>query len=103
MANKHNPRNDARYKRARRAFLAMHPYCAACKTKGVIMPSAELDHIVPLADGGPLWDAANWQALCETCHEKKTAIENTGRNVVEIPGRAAWRNRIDRLCDGKEP
>ena len=59
------------------------------------MPSAELDHIVPLAAGGELWNSANWQALCEACHEKKTAAENTGRHVAEIPGRAAWRERIN--------
>ena len=64
------------------------------------MPSAELDHVKPLADGGPLWDAENWQALCETCHDEKTATENTGRNVIEIPGRAAWLKRMDRFVGG---
>ena len=64
------------------------------------MPSAELDHIMPMADGGPFWDEANWQALCEACHDEKTAGENTGRRVRDIPGAAAWRKRIDQLEGG---
>ena len=65
------------------------------------MPSAELDHILPLADGGPLWDWANWQALCKACHDEKSATENTGRHVVEIPGRAAWLQRMNRFIEGE--
>ena len=61
------------------------------------MASAELDHIVPLADGGAFWDTANWQALCEPCHDEKTAAENTVRHVPDIPGRAAWRERVNQL------
>ena len=61
------------------------------------MPSAELDHILPVADGGDLWDTANMSALCKICHEGKTAAENTGRQAAAIPGRAAWRKRVNRL------
>ena len=99
MAKRPNPRTNARYRRARRAFLAAQPYCVACRAKGVTMPSAELDHVVPLADGGPLWDEANWQALCESCHDVKSANENAVRHVDEIPGRAAWRDRVGRLSE----
>ena len=90
-------RSSSCYRRARRAFLARNPYCHACKAKGVVMPSAEVDHIVPLADGGPFWDQANLQALCAPCHDEKTANENAVRHVDEIPGRAAWRERVGQL------
>ena len=101
MAKRLDPRTHARYRRARRAYLALHPYCEACKAKGIVMPSAELDHIVPLADGGPLWGESNWQALCEACHDEKTTCENTGRRARDIPGQAAWRKRLNQLCEGK--
>ena len=84
---------------ARRAFLARNPYCQACRAKEITMPSAELDHVTPLAVGGPLWAESNWAALCEKCHEAKTAQENAGRHDAEIEGRSAWRARIDQLIN----
>ena len=90
-------RSTSRYRRARRAFLARNPYCETCRAKGVVMPSAEVDHIVALADGGSFWDESNWQQLCEICHDEKTPQENTARHVAEILGRAAWRERVDQL------
>ena len=95
-------RSTSRYRRARRAFLARNPYCHACRAKGVVMPSAEVDHIVPLVNGGPFWDQTNWQALCAPCHDDKTAAENTARHVDEIPGRAAWRERVDHLAGDRQ-
>jgi 5-methylcytosine-specific restriction endonuclease McrA len=32
-----------------------------------------LDHIVPIALGGSMWDPANHQILCEKCNKEKTA------------------------------
>ena len=90
-----------RYRRLRRGYLARHPYCRTCRAKRITMASAEVDHIVPLADGGAFWDTANWQALCERCHDEKTAGENTGRHVAEVPGRAAWRKRIGDYRNGQ--
>jgi 5-methylcytosine-specific restriction enzyme A len=36
----------------------------------------EVDHIVPLSQGGAAYDADNLQALCSRCHQRKTAHEN---------------------------
>ncbi len=38
----------------------------------------ELDHIVPLIDGGS-HDPSNLQTLCAPCHREKTALENRQR------------------------
>lgn len=46
----------------------------------------ELDHIVPLIDGGS-HDTSNLQTLCTPCHKRKTAREATERRA----GRAAER------------
>lgn len=32
----------------------------------------EVDHIVPIKDGGAMWDGENLQVLCSACHVKKT-------------------------------
>ncbi|WP_341406526.1 HNH endonuclease [Luteolibacter soli] len=36
-------------------------------------PSFQTDHIQPINAGGDKWDRANHQALCHSCHSKKTA------------------------------
>lgn len=34
-----------------------------------------LDHIIPLEEGGEIWDPTNLQPLCHACHSKKTRRE----------------------------
>ena len=40
----------------------------------------ELDHIVPLIDGGS-HDPSNLQTLCTPCHKRKTALEASARRT----------------------
>jgi 5-methylcytosine-specific restriction protein A len=63
-------RNDNRtFRRGRRAFLSAHPICAICQRKAATV----LDHVVPhRGDSELFWDQSNWQALCVTCHNRKT-------------------------------
>lgn len=56
--------------------------CEGCGSRGRRL---EIDHIVPLADGGTS-EQANLQALCRACHMEKTALE-TGNF---IPGAREW-------------
>ena len=35
-----------------------------CAVDGCLMPSTQVDHIVPLARGGPALDRTNLQAMC---------------------------------------
>lgn len=55
--------------------LARHPLCVECQAKGMVVAAAEVDHIVPLADGGTN-DDENLQSLCKSCHSRKTARES---------------------------
>ena len=59
----------ARWQRLRRMFLRGHPFCAC----GAVATDA--DHIVPRRRGGTD-DEDNLQALCHTCHSRKTATED---------------------------
>ena len=62
--------------RRRGAWLRAHPLCVEClvMTPRRVTPAAQVDHVVPLADGGA--DAEhNFQSLCIPHHQAKTARE----------------------------
>ncbi|MDW3204587.1 MAG: HNH endonuclease signature motif containing protein [Alphaproteobacteria bacterium] len=71
---------DGRWRKAREAFLAKHPLCEMdCEAEGRVTPATVVDHIVPhKGDRALFWDRSNWQAGCETCHNRKTAREDGG-------------------------
>jgi 5-methylcytosine-specific restriction enzyme A len=65
-----------RWRRARAAYLAQHPLCAACQVLGRVVPATVVDHVVPhRGDAARFWDEANWAALCKRCHDAKSARE----------------------------
>jgi 5-methylcytosine-specific restriction protein A len=72
-----------RWQRARAAFLAAHPVCSCGGLASVV------DHITPhKGDAAIFWDSANWQPLCEICHNRKTAAVDGGfgREIVKNAG-----------------
>ena len=82
-----------KYKMARKAFLAACPLCAECSRQGIITAAAELDHIVPAGTSMKLfWGRANWQGLCRSCHEEKTAGENSA--IPKAPGHDEWMEAV---------
>ncbi|WP_298491560.1 HNH endonuclease signature motif containing protein [uncultured Maritimibacter sp.] len=67
---------DPRWKRAAAAFLREHPLCADCAGLGLVVGAREVDHVKPhRGDRALFWDRSNWQALCKSCHSRKTARE----------------------------
>ena len=57
----------------------------------------EVDHIVPLEDGGDPWDPDNCWALCGPCHATKTGTEARLRHGGNDAARTAWQALIDEL------
>lgn len=55
-----------RWKLASRQFLVRNPECDCGEM------ATEVDHIIPVEDGGGMWDRANWQGKCHRCHASKT-------------------------------
>jgi 5-methylcytosine-specific restriction protein A len=63
----------ARWRKAAKEFLAFNPLCRTCSQL-----ATRVDHIVPhRGDQRLFWDRRNWQPLCESCHNRKTALENS--------------------------
>jgi 5-methylcytosine-specific restriction enzyme A len=70
----------------RAAFLREHPLCGACRERGGLIPARVVDHVVPVKDGGARYLASNLQALCVSCHNRKTARETAGRRSLPQGG-----------------
>ena len=65
---------SARFRSARSDFMAEHPFCQICGAR-----ATDLDHIKPhKGDPDLFWEVDNWQALCASCHSRKTAREDGG-------------------------
>jgi 5-methylcytosine-specific restriction protein A len=53
-----------------------NPLCEECLENSLIVPMAEVDHIVPIRDGGERLDPTNLRSLCKSCHSKKSSKES---------------------------
>ena len=66
--------NSKAWREASAAFKRQHPLCINFdEYHGA---SAITDHIVPIRDGGAVWDVDNWQALCIKCNARKTGAQS---------------------------
>lgn len=66
-----------RWRKARATYLKRHPLCVLCEAERRITPATVVDHIIPhKGDSALFWDTGNWQSLCKTHHDSKTARED---------------------------
>jgi len=62
---------DRRWRKVSKLWLDEEPARAWC---GCGAPATLVDHIVPhRGDVELFWDESNWQGMCESCHNAKTA------------------------------
>lgn len=71
------PLNSAAWRKLRKQVLAEEPLCRHCAAQGLTVPATEVDHMRGAADNSR--DAL--QALCKSCHSRKTAAEWNGREA----------------------
>ena len=67
----HSRGYDWDWRRLRAVFLRNHPVCEIrhyCRGE----PATDVDHIVPISQGGARLDETNLQAACRRCHNWKT-------------------------------
>jgi 5-methylcytosine-specific restriction endonuclease McrA len=72
----------------REAALTRTPICVDCRDR----LAEEVDHVIPLAQGGPEFALSNLQGLCAVCHSLKSAREAKGvggspPGLYEVDGR----------------
>ncbi|MBB5862420.1 HNH endonuclease signature motif containing protein [Xanthomonas sp. 3058] len=80
------PLNSHAWRKFRAQIIDSEPLCRHCKRCGRVTPATVVDHI----SGDPADNSlSNLQALCEQCHNMKTARGNNaalpGCNVHGIP------------------
>ena len=64
------------WEKARKVFLEENPLCKIDLDHGRTVAANVVDHVIPhRGDQNIFWDQSNWQALCTTCHNRKTATE----------------------------
>ena len=62
------------WRKYRLQFLQDHPLCEHCLELGVTTEATDVDHIIDHKGEAKLfWLPENHQALCHSCHSKKTA------------------------------
>ena len=66
----------AAWVKASKLYLKQNPYCIDCWELGAPVNATQVDHIKRWENDLRLfWDKKNWQALCQSCHSRKTANE----------------------------
>ena len=64
------------WRKIRNQFIRQHPLCAHCLVNGKATLAEEVDHILPLSQGGT-HETNNLQSLCKSCHSRKSAKEGS--------------------------
>lgn len=70
-----------RWHRLSRQYRKQNPLCVECKKEGKLTRAQEVDHILPIAQGGDPWDVSNLQSLCKHHHSQKTMKEKKSVQV----------------------
>lgn len=61
------------------AGIEPHPLCCRCGALGSKNNPIEVDHVIPISERPDLrLDPENLQAMCKSCHSRKTATEDGG-------------------------
>lgn len=78
-ARKDGPRgyDRRRWKRFRLSYLREHPLCVHCRDRNLVVEATRVDHITPHKGDMEAFWAGPFQALCESCHNRKSAKEKT--------------------------
>ena len=61
------------WRKLREMVLHKQPICVMCEQKKIYTTANTIDHILPINKGGAVWSMDNLQALCSSCHNKKSA------------------------------
>ena len=66
-----------------RIFRKLNPLCEMCEKKGLLEPSRHVDHVRGWKTRSEFFDVNNLQALCVSCHSRKTNTTDYLREKAE--------------------
>ena len=69
-----------KWRKIRKEFLAMHPFCELCRGQGKVTQATLVHHITATRYGGTD-DEENLMALCQRCHSHLHARQGDRWNV----------------------
>ena len=69
--------NSKEWRKKRADFLIDHPFCVECYRHGRLSKATIVDHIIPIRQGGLALEDSNLQALCWSCHSRKSIEEGS--------------------------
>jgi len=75
--------DTTRWRSIRDRVIATQPLCLHCEAKGLTVIATQVDHIIPIVDGGNPTSMDNLQPLCATCHSRKTCKENEPEKTID--------------------
>lgn len=78
--NHNKPYNNSLWRKIREQVLRANPICVECKRNAATVA----DHIKPIRLGGEMHELNNIQALCSSCHNKKSAKESKIKTPTSI-------------------
>ncbi len=73
---------DRRWGKRRAAWLAAHPWCAACLRQGIHTPATDVHHLVAHRGDVDVFISSPLESLCHSCHSKATVAEGRGPQQV---------------------
>lgn len=78
-----------RWRRFRESFLARNPLCVYCLEREIVEAATVVHHGTPHRGDMFLFWNNDFKALCETCHNGRAQIEDSGRAPV-VFGADGW-------------
>src|SRR5215211_1877236 len=84
-----SPELNSKWAKFAKSYLRKNPFCAECGRRGRDVPAQLVDHIIPRAEGGSLWDASNLMAMCHYCHNgvkrelERLALERGNPQILQ--------------------
>lgn len=76
----------ADWQRIRKSVIARDcALCQPCMRQGRVTPFEEVDHIIPISQGGEN-SVENAECICRACHNRKTAREAAAGRRASRPG-----------------
>lgn len=97
--------NTTTWRRFRAQQLRREPLCVMCLERGITKPGKDVDHILPLKEGGQPFDFANVRSLCHEDHSRVTRAAAAGKELITkgctLDGRPLdpnhWWNKSEKL------